>query len=159
VFARKRILDEVSDPDLEITTVGLGAWAIGGGKWEFGWGPQDDQQSIAAIRAGLDLGINWIVDGTNSRLAVGGFIEPVGGSSLWNTCTFLAMRSNSTAIECGGRTKSTWPDAAALRGMAEYLADFSSCARVIPPFALMACRPNVPSVAVPERITPMAWLC
>ena len=46
--------------DLNITRIGIGAWAIGGGRWEFGWGPQDDEQSIAAIRAGLDLGINWI---------------------------------------------------------------------------------------------------
>jgi aryl-alcohol dehydrogenase-like predicted oxidoreductase len=46
--------------DLKITPIGIGAWAIGGGKWEFGWGPQDDAKSIAAIRAGLDLGINWV---------------------------------------------------------------------------------------------------
>jgi aryl-alcohol dehydrogenase-like predicted oxidoreductase len=45
---------------LNITRIGIGAWAIGGGRWEFGWGPQDDEQSIAAIRAALDLGINWI---------------------------------------------------------------------------------------------------
>jgi aryl-alcohol dehydrogenase-like predicted oxidoreductase len=46
--------------DLKITPIGIGAWAIGGGKWEFGWGPQDDKESVAAIRAGLDRGINWI---------------------------------------------------------------------------------------------------
>jgi aryl-alcohol dehydrogenase-like predicted oxidoreductase len=46
--------------DLEITRVGFGAWAIGGGDWEFGWGPQDDEQSIAAIHHALELGINWI---------------------------------------------------------------------------------------------------
>ena len=46
--------------DMSITRIGIGAWAIGGGQWEFGWGPQDDEQSIAAIHAGLDLGINWI---------------------------------------------------------------------------------------------------
>jgi aryl-alcohol dehydrogenase-like predicted oxidoreductase len=51
---------QLGQSDLNITRIGIGAWAIGGGKWEFGWGPQDDQQSIAAIRAGLDLGINWI---------------------------------------------------------------------------------------------------
>jgi aryl-alcohol dehydrogenase-like predicted oxidoreductase len=45
---------------LEITTIGFGAWAIGGGGWEFGWGPQDDEQSIAAIHHGLEQGINWI---------------------------------------------------------------------------------------------------
>jgi aryl-alcohol dehydrogenase-like predicted oxidoreductase len=46
--------------DLEITTVGFGAWAIGGGGWEFGWGPQDDAASIAAIHRALERGINWI---------------------------------------------------------------------------------------------------
>ena len=46
--------------DMEITTVGFGAWAIGGGDWAFGWGPQDDEQSIATIRHALDRGINWI---------------------------------------------------------------------------------------------------
>jgi aryl-alcohol dehydrogenase-like predicted oxidoreductase len=54
--------------DLHLTTVGLGTWAIGGGGWAFGWGPQDDAESIAAIRralapsinSGHGLGINWI---------------------------------------------------------------------------------------------------
>jgi aryl-alcohol dehydrogenase-like predicted oxidoreductase len=46
--------------DIHITRVGLGAWAIGGGGWSFGWGPQDDNDSVAAIRHALRLGINWI---------------------------------------------------------------------------------------------------
>jgi aryl-alcohol dehydrogenase-like predicted oxidoreductase len=45
--------------DLELTTVGLGTWAMGG-PWEFGWGPQDDDEAIGAILAALDTGINWI---------------------------------------------------------------------------------------------------
>lgn len=45
--------------DLHLTTVGLGAWAMGG-DWVFGWGPQDDADSIAAIHRALELGINWI---------------------------------------------------------------------------------------------------
>ena len=45
--------------DLELTTVGLGTWAMGG-PWEFGWGPQDDDEAIGAILAALDAGINWI---------------------------------------------------------------------------------------------------
>jgi aryl-alcohol dehydrogenase-like predicted oxidoreductase len=44
----------------EITTLGFGAWAIGGGDWAFGWGPQDDADSIAAIHRGLDAGLGWI---------------------------------------------------------------------------------------------------
>ena len=45
---------------LEITRIGFGAWAIGGGGWEFGWGTQDDEESEASIRRALELGINWI---------------------------------------------------------------------------------------------------
>ncbi|MGH7919511.1 MAG: aldo/keto reductase [Candidatus Dormibacteraceae bacterium] len=45
---------------LEITRVGFGAWAIGGGGWEFGWGRQEDEASLAAIQRALDLGVNWI---------------------------------------------------------------------------------------------------
>ena len=45
---------------LEITRVGFGAWAIGGGGWTYGWGAQDDADSIAAIRHAVNRGINWI---------------------------------------------------------------------------------------------------
>src|SRR5580765_6368145 len=45
---------------MEITRVGFGAWAIGGGGWQFAWGPQDDEASIETIRHALDLGVNWI---------------------------------------------------------------------------------------------------
>ncbi len=45
---------------LEISVVGFGAWAIGGGGWEWGYGPQDDADSIAAIHRALELGVNWI---------------------------------------------------------------------------------------------------
>jgi aryl-alcohol dehydrogenase-like predicted oxidoreductase len=45
---------------LEITRVGLGAWAIGGAGYEFAWGEQDDDESLAAIERALDLGVNWI---------------------------------------------------------------------------------------------------
>lgn len=50
----------LGNSDLQLTSIGFGAWAIGGGDWKFAWGPQDDNQSIAAIRRALDLGINWI---------------------------------------------------------------------------------------------------
>jgi len=53
-------LRTLGQSDLKITPTGIGAWAIGGGKWEFAWGPQDDNGSIAAIHAGLDRGMNWI---------------------------------------------------------------------------------------------------
>jgi aryl-alcohol dehydrogenase-like predicted oxidoreductase len=45
---------------LQITTVGFGAWAIGGGGWAFSWGPQDDDESIVTMRRALELGVNWI---------------------------------------------------------------------------------------------------
>lgn len=45
---------------MAITRIGLGAWAIGGNGWAVGWGPQDDADSIAAIRLAVDRGINWI---------------------------------------------------------------------------------------------------
>jgi len=45
--------------NLKLTTIGLGTWAMGG-PWQFGWGPQDDGEAIAAILNALDLGVNWI---------------------------------------------------------------------------------------------------
>lgn len=53
-------LRTLSNSDLEITPIGFGAWAIGGGDWQYSWGHQDDTDSIAAIHRALDLGINWI---------------------------------------------------------------------------------------------------
>ncbi len=64
---------------LEITRVGFGAWAIGGGGWEFGWGPQEDQESLAAIHHALEQGINWI----DTAAAYGfGHSEEVVGRAL-----------------------------------------------------------------------------
>ena len=51
---------QFGNSDMQITPLGLGTWAIGGGGWAFGWGPQDDEASIATIHRALDLGINWI---------------------------------------------------------------------------------------------------
>ncbi len=65
--------------DLELTRIGLGTWAIGGGNWKFAWGPQDDNESIAAINRALDLGINWI----DTAPAYGlGHCEEVVGKAL-----------------------------------------------------------------------------
>ena len=49
----------LGNTDLELTTVGLGAWAMGG-PWLYGWGPQDDDESIATIMRAMDEGVNWI---------------------------------------------------------------------------------------------------
>ncbi len=56
IFVRSRRL---GNTDLELTCVGLGTWAIGG-PWQFGWGPQDDSDSMASILEALESGINWI---------------------------------------------------------------------------------------------------
>jgi aryl-alcohol dehydrogenase-like predicted oxidoreductase len=53
-------LHPLGNSDLHITPIGLGAWAIGGGDWQFSWGAQEDRDSVAAIERALDLGINWI---------------------------------------------------------------------------------------------------
>jgi aryl-alcohol dehydrogenase-like predicted oxidoreductase len=45
---------------LNLSVIGLGTWAMGGGDWKFGWGPQDDAESIDTVHRALDLGINWI---------------------------------------------------------------------------------------------------
>jgi aryl-alcohol dehydrogenase-like predicted oxidoreductase len=50
----------LGNSDLELTPVGVGAWAMGGGGWAFAWGAQDDNESIAAIHEALDRGVNWI---------------------------------------------------------------------------------------------------
>ena len=50
----------LGDTGLEITRVGFGAWALGGGGYDWGWGAQDDEDSIAAIHHALDLGVGWI---------------------------------------------------------------------------------------------------
>ena len=50
----------MGNSDLELTPIGFGAWAIGGGDWAHGWGPQDDDDSVAAIQHAVDAGVNWI---------------------------------------------------------------------------------------------------
>jgi aryl-alcohol dehydrogenase-like predicted oxidoreductase len=54
------ITRQLGNSDLRLTPLGVGAWAIGGGGWAFAWGHQDDRESIDAIRAALDAGLNWI---------------------------------------------------------------------------------------------------
>jgi aryl-alcohol dehydrogenase-like predicted oxidoreductase len=50
----------LGNSDMQITPIGFGSWAIGGGNWEGGWGPQDDRQAIEAIERAVELGMNWI---------------------------------------------------------------------------------------------------
>jgi aryl-alcohol dehydrogenase-like predicted oxidoreductase len=51
---------KLGSTDLEISRIGLGTWAIGGGGWQYAWGPQDDKDSIATIIRACELGVNWI---------------------------------------------------------------------------------------------------
>lgn len=51
---------QLGTTDMEITRVGFGSWATGGGGWAFGWGPQDDDESVAAMNHALEQGVNWI---------------------------------------------------------------------------------------------------
>ncbi len=60
---RNRVLGsarQLGNSDLQLTAIGFGAWAIGGGDWQYAWGPQEDRKSIEAIHRALDAGINWI---------------------------------------------------------------------------------------------------
>jgi aryl-alcohol dehydrogenase-like predicted oxidoreductase len=71
--------------DLHITPIGFGAWAIGGPDYAFGWGPQDDADSVAAIHQALDGGINWIDTAAiyglgRSERVVARALKPVGSS-------------------------------------------------------------------------------
>ncbi|MBV8569448.1 MAG: aldo/keto reductase [Acidobacteriaceae bacterium] len=53
-------LKRLGNSDLRISSLGVGAWAMGGSGWQFAWGDQDDKDSVGAIRAALDAGMNWI---------------------------------------------------------------------------------------------------
>lgn len=82
-----RVLRKLGSDGPEITTVGLGAWAIGG-PWKVGWGPQDDSASIAAIRKSVELGINWIDTAAiyglgHSEEVVGRAVQPFPRESIF----------------------------------------------------------------------------
>ena len=85
-----------SGPDL--TTVGLGTWAIGG-PWRFGWGPVDDEESIAAIRHAVDLGVNWVDTAPIYGL---GHAEEVVGRAL---AGYALGEDVFVATKCGRRSE------------------------------------------------------
>jgi aryl-alcohol dehydrogenase-like predicted oxidoreductase len=70
---------QLGDTGLEITRVGFGAWALGGAGYDWGWGAQDDEDSIAAIHHSLELGVNWI---DTAALYCFGHSEVVVGRAL-----------------------------------------------------------------------------
>jgi aryl-alcohol dehydrogenase-like predicted oxidoreductase len=92
---------QLGQTDLEITRMGFGAWAIGGGDWEFGWGPQDDEQSIAAIHRALEQGINWI----DTAAAYGfGRSEEIVGRALQGVAARPYVFTKCSLLEGPGRT-------------------------------------------------------
>lgn len=85
----------------EITSVGFGAWAVGGGGWAFAWGPQDDAESIAAIRHAVGRGVSWIDTAAvyglgHSEEVVGRAIADIPGSERPLVFTKCGLRWNAS---------------------------------------------------------------
>jgi len=96
---------KLGSSSLEITPVGFGAWAIGGGGWAFSWGPQDDAASLAAMHRAIELGINWIDTAAvyglgHSEEVVGRFLRelPWGDRPLVFTKCGLAWDENNRMV-------------------------------------------------------------
>ena len=84
---------KLGKPGIELSTVGLGTWAHGGGDWSFSWGPQDDERSKKTIYAAIDAGINWV----DTAPAYGlGHAEEVLGQALKEI-----MPAPFVATKCG----------------------------------------------------------
>ncbi len=99
----------LGNSDLKITPIGIGAWAMGGPGYRFAWGSQDDAESIAAIRHGLELGINWIDTAAVYGL---GHSEEVVGRAIKGLSTQPYIFSKCERIwdEAGEISKSLKPD-------------------------------------------------
>ncbi len=90
---------ELGRTGMQITPIGFGAWAVGGGNWEFGWGPQEDEQSIAAIQHALELGLNWI----DTAAAYGfGHSEEVVGRALQGVADRPYVFTKASLVEGPG---------------------------------------------------------
>jgi aryl-alcohol dehydrogenase-like predicted oxidoreductase len=85
---------------LEITRIGFGAWALGGGDWEFGWGPQQDEESVAAIRHAIESGINWIDTAAGYGF---GRSEKVVGKAIADLATKPYVFTKCSLLEGPGR--------------------------------------------------------
>jgi aryl-alcohol dehydrogenase-like predicted oxidoreductase len=119
-------LRKLGESNLNITPIGIGAWAMGGGHWEFAWGAQEDQDSIGAIRTGLDLGINWIDTAAvyglgHSETVVGRAIRELGARPyIFTKCSLVwdesgkishSLRADSVHRECEASLKRLGIDA------------------------------------------------
>ena len=114
-------LRKLGNSDLQLTPIGFGAWAIGGGDWEFAWGPQDDAESIGAIHRAIDLGVNWIDTAAiyglgHSEEIVGRAVKSYSGkkplvftkcSMRWhaNRSIYRSLKAGSLAEELEGSLK------------------------------------------------------
>lgn len=110
----------LGNSDLHITPLGFGAWAVGG-DWKFGWGPQSDTDSIAAIHRALELGMNWIDTAAvyglgHSELVVNKALSEWKGKrpSVFTKCGMLwddagtidySLRADSIRRECEASLK------------------------------------------------------
>lgn len=91
--------------DLELSVIGLGTWAIGGGGWKFGWGPQDDEASVRTIWKALDAGINWIDTAAvyglgHSEEVVGKAIKDLSQRPIIATKCGLTWNEKDEIINC-----------------------------------------------------------
>lgn len=84
---------------MQITPVGLGAWAIGGNHGAHGWGPQDDQESVKTIQRALDLGINWI--DTAAVYGLGHSETIVGKAIKGRECPYIFTKCSQVWDEHG----------------------------------------------------------
>lgn len=95
---------KLGNTDLELTVIGLGTWAIGG-PWQFGWGPQDDTDSIRTIQAAIDAGINWIDTAPiygcgHSETVVGRAIKGMSQKPLIATKCSLLWNDKREKVSC-----------------------------------------------------------
>jgi aryl-alcohol dehydrogenase-like predicted oxidoreductase len=100
---RKRRLGKT---EFQITTVGLGAWAIGGGGWSYGWGPQDDTAAVATIVSAVSRGLNWLDTAAiyglgHSELLVGRALRDIPATDrplVFTKCGLLADPADAQAM-------------------------------------------------------------
>ncbi|MHC4123750.1 MAG: aldo/keto reductase [Planctomycetota bacterium] len=95
---------QLGNTNLELTGIGLGAWAIGG-PWEFGWGPQDDNDSVATILKALEEGINWIDTAPiygcgHSEEVVGKAIKQISSKTIIATKCGLLWNDKRQKVNC-----------------------------------------------------------
>ncbi len=91
--------------EVNLSTIGFGGWAIGGGGWKFSWGPQDDRESVSAIRRALELGVNWIDTAAvyglgHSEEIVGKALKQIGSRPIVATKCSLVWDKDKNISGC-----------------------------------------------------------